>query len=94
VPTAFLLAGACNVIASGWPVHDAAATVLMSYVHASLDSGRGIAAALAEARQKLARTTRRQASLILGREDVIPTADPPFESPIFTDAFVNYGIGS
>jgi hypothetical protein len=92
VPTAFLLAGARNVVASGWRVHDAATTVLMSHFYASLESGGNAATALAAARRKLSRTTRDEASAILGREDVMPAGELPFASPIFTDAFMHYGI--
>lgn len=92
VPTAFLLAGARNVLAASWPVHDAATTVLMSHFYAVLESGGNVATALWDARRKLSLTTREEASAILGRDDTIPAGDLPFMSPIFTDAFLHYGI--
>lgn len=93
VPTALLLAGARNVVAASWHVHDAAATVQMVHFHAELQSAKSIAAALATSRQKLAATTRVEAMRILGRQDVLPDGEWPFASPLFTDAMNHFGIG-
>jgi tetratricopeptide (TPR) repeat protein len=93
VPTALLLAGARNVVAASWHVHDAATTVQMAHFHVELQSAKSIAAALATSRQKLAATTRVEAMRILGREDVLPDGEWPFASPLFTDAMIHFGIG-
>jgi len=92
VPTALLIAGARNVLAAGWPAHDAATTILMSHFYAALDATRCPASALATARRALAGTTREQAVAILQRADVVPPGQRPFASAIFTDAFIHFGI--
>jgi CHAT domain-containing protein len=92
VPTALLLAGARNVLAAGWPVHDAATAVLMSHFYAGLETAPCPASALAVARRALGRTTREEAVAILERDDVVPPGPRPFASAIFTDAFVHFGI--
>ena len=93
VPTALLLAGARNVVAAGWHVHDAATTVQMVYFYDELQAAKSIAAALAISRQRLAATTRFEATRILGRQDVLPDGERPFASPLFTDAMIHFGIG-
>lgn len=93
VPTALLLAGARNVVAASWHVHDAATTVQMAHFNADLKDAKSIAAALASSRQRLAMTTRAEATDILGRQDVLPGGERPFASMLFTDAMVHYGIG-
>jgi tetratricopeptide (TPR) repeat protein len=92
VPTAFLLAGARNVVAASWKVHDAAATVQMAYFHAALQGSKSIAAALATSRRQLAATSRAEATKILERSDVLPDGDFPFSSPLFTDAMIHFGL--
>jgi len=49
---AFLLAGAQRVVATLWPVSDAASADLMTWFHTGLASGQGAAAALAEAQRR------------------------------------------
>lgn len=93
VPTALLLAGARNVVAASWHVHDAATTIQMAYFNSELRSAKSVAAALANSRQRLATTTRLEAKDILGRYDVLPDGERPFASVLFTDAMVHYGIG-
>lgn len=93
VPTALLLAGARNVVAASWHVHDAATTLQMAHFNAELKGAKSIAAALASSRRRLAMTTRAEATNILGRWDVLPGGERPFASPLFTDAMVHYGIG-
>lgn len=91
VPTALLLAGARNVVAASWHVHDASTVVLMGYFYEELRRTFGVARSLAQARQRLASTTRADAVRILGREDVLPEGKFPFSSPIFTDAVLHFG---
>lgn len=93
VPTALLLAGARNVVAASWHVHDAATTVQMAHFNAELKCAKSVAAALASSRRRLAMTTRVEATDILGRHDVLPDGERPFASLLFTDAMVHYGIG-
>ncbi|MFF7358296.1 CHAT domain-containing protein [Streptomyces filipinensis] len=94
LPAAMLIGGARSVIATLWKVSDAASTVLMHHFYAYLDQSAGDwhpAKALARARRRLATTSREEAIDILGREKGVPTGDPPFTHPTYTDAFQCYG---
>lgn len=93
VPTALILAGARNVVAANWHVHDAATTVQMAHLNVELQRTKSIAAALAASRRRLAATTFAEAARILGRQDVLPAGERPFASPLFTDAMVHFGVG-
>lgn len=93
VPTALLLAGARNVVAASWHVHDAATTVQMAHFHTAMRSAKNVAEALATSRLRLAATSRVEAVRILGRDDVLPDGELPFASPLFTDAMIHFGIG-
>ncbi|WP_405467236.1 CHAT domain-containing protein [Streptomyces canus] len=94
LPAAMLIAGARSVVATLWHVSDAASTVLMHHFYSYLDYSADDwhpAKALARARRRLATTSREEAIEILGGEKGVPTDDPPFTHPKYTDAFQCYG---
>ena len=95
LPTALLIAGAKTVVASLWPVSDAATAILMHYFWDAWRGGKGKeptpARALAVARYKLGRTTRNESISILGTEKGVPDRKIPFGRPVFTNAFQCYG---
>jgi tetratricopeptide (TPR) repeat protein len=96
LPTAFLIAGSRNVIASLWPVHDAAACLLMKAFYDSLLSDDRVlnrpSAALAIARKKLSSMTRQAAVDQLGSERGIPETERPFAAAPYTMAFEHFGV--
>lgn len=92
VPTALLLAGAHNVVAPIWQVHDASTALLMFYFNDELKTCPGIARSLATARERLAASTRQTCEELLGAGAMLPPGPLPFSSPIFTDASVHFGV--
>jgi tetratricopeptide (TPR) repeat protein len=97
LPAALLVAGSSNVIATLWPVHDGAATLLMHEFYAALDAADvapspSPSQALFWARTRVAALTRSQAVSRLGSELSVPQFDPPFAQPFYLDAFQHYGI--
>lgn len=93
VSTAFLLAGALNVVAASWPVMDAATMLLMRNFYDEWARGSNPATALARARACLAKMSREEACSALDGDELIPSGDMPFDYPLFTDAFHVYGQG-
>ena len=93
VGTAFLLAGASNVVAAAWPAYDAATVLLMDRFHQHLAIEESPSRALAHARADLARITYQDAVKKLGRVDVVPERAHPFSTPLFCDVFYSHGIG-
>ncbi|MGY4281204.1 tetratricopeptide (TPR) repeat protein [Bradyrhizobium sp. LM2.7] len=95
LPNAFLVAGAKTVIASLWPVNDAATYILIQYFMGEWSGGKGLtespAVALKRARRALANTTREQALELLGSEAEIPAGPRPFSDSTFADAFHCFG---
>ncbi|MFA7764805.1 CHAT domain-containing tetratricopeptide repeat protein [Streptomyces sp. NRRL S-448] len=94
LPAAMLIGGARSVVATLWHVSDAASTVLMHHFYSYLDYSADDwhpAKALARARRRLATTSREEAIEILGGGKGVPTGDPPFTHPKYTDAFQCYG---
>ena len=96
LPMAFLIAGARNVIASLWPIHDAAACLLMkAFYDFFLCNDKMLnspSVALAMARKKLSLMTRKEAIAQLGSDQWVPEADPPFASAVYTMAFEHFGV--
>lgn len=94
LPAAFLVAGARNVVASLWPVHDGAAALLMSEFYAGVLGEERLppSSALARARQRLGATTRDEVLELGIDERIVPPGLHPFASSIFTDAFQLYGV--
>jgi len=97
LPASFLVAGTKSVIASLWPVNDAATALLMDAFYSKWEGGSGQepspAVALAEARKTLTTLTREDILNRLGTyvENIIPNSTFPFSHPIYTDAFQCYG---
>jgi CHAT domain-containing protein len=95
LPTAFLIAGARNVVASMWPVDDGAASVLMQLFYENLSIGsQGLrpAAALATARHALRGLTRSDVVARLGTRAGVPVRALPYDSPRHHMAFVHFGV--
>lgn len=94
LPAALLMAGAKNVVASLWPVHDGAAALFMREFYDALDGGSPCSAALASARTRLAGLHRDEAvrRLGIGPEQFLPPGEYPFSTPVYTDAFQHYGM--
>ncbi|MCM2477560.1 CHAT domain-containing protein [Rhizobium sp. CG5] len=95
LPSAFLVAGAKTVIASLWPVDDAATYILMRYFMSEWAGGGGRtqspAVALKQARRALSATTVEQALELLGSDADLPPGPFPFSDPTFVDAFHCFG---
>jgi tetratricopeptide (TPR) repeat protein len=95
LPSALLVAGAKSVIASLWPVDDAATFILMQHFMEQWAGGNGLhespALALKFARDLLRTTTREEALALLGKDTVLPPGMTPFAGYIFTDAFHCFG---
>ena len=96
LPAAFLIAGANNVIASLWPVHDGATCIMMQEFYQSLfkDGSKvsSVSAAMADARKNVSRMPRSEVVERLGSEKHVPHADLPYNGPKYTLAFQHYGI--
>jgi CHAT domain-containing protein len=96
LPGAFLMAGARGVIASLWPVDDAATYLLMDAFYAAWAGGRGEvaspAAALRVARQRLARLTREEVRERVGDGAHVPGGDCPYADVHYTMPFQYYGV--
>jgi tetratricopeptide (TPR) repeat protein len=97
LPTAFLIAGARNVIGSLWPVDDAATCLLMREFYAVLVRDNAIistpSTALAAARDRLRKLTRTDIVEILGKDsEIIPDLDYPYAGPEYTLAFQHFGV--
>jgi len=98
LPVALLVAGAKAVVASLWPVHDAACAVFAQLFYESLDpSGSvelSVGTALAEAREKLKQISRSDIVAKLGCAEIsLPDGEYPFESGFYSDAFHCFGAG-
>ena len=96
LPTAFLIAGARNVIASLWPINDGAARLIMQTFYDFFLSGDEIinppSLALAEARQAVSKMPRQEVIERLGSERGVPQAETPYASPAYTMAFEHFGV--
>jgi CHAT domain-containing protein/tetratricopeptide (TPR) repeat protein len=95
LPGAMLVAGARSVIASLWPVEDAATALLMAAFYDEWDGGRGHESspsrALQRARQRLRAMTRAEAIARLGDDSELPDGERPFDLPFYADAFSCFG---
>jgi hypothetical protein len=91
LPAAFLLAGARNVVAAAWPVHDGATAWMMREFYRTVESAP-IHVALAAARQALQNVTRETLLATLGPDYPLPPGPHPFASPVYSDAFVHFGV--
>jgi CHAT domain-containing protein len=95
LPNAFLVAGAKTVIASLWPVDDAATYILIRHFMKEWAGADGhtesAAVALKQARKALSTTTSEQARELLGAEADLPQGRYPFSDSTFVDAFHCFG---
>jgi CHAT domain-containing protein len=95
LPNAFLVAGAKTVIASLWPVDDAATYILVHRFMQRWAGGTGTAespaVALRQARVALAATKRDEALELLGADADLPPGVFPFSDATFVDAFHCFG---
>jgi CHAT domain-containing protein len=97
LPTAFLIAGAKNVVGSLWPVDDAATCLLMREFYSALvQNGELVSTpstSLAFARDRLTKLRRTEIVEILGKDsDIIPELEYPYAGPEYTLAFQHYGV--
>jgi CHAT domain-containing protein/tetratricopeptide (TPR) repeat protein len=96
LPGAFLMAGAGGVIASLWPVDDAATFLLMEEFYAAWSGGGGTAtspaAALGIARAHLACMTREEVRRRAPGLIQLPECDHPLSGNYYTMAFQYYGV--
>jgi len=98
IPAGMLVAGAKSVVASLWPVHDAACAVLSMLFYESWGPGSpgtlDVGAALADARVRLKQISRNEIFARLGRTDIsLPDGEHPFRSGFYSDAFHCFGAG-
>ena len=95
LPSSLLVAGAQSVVASLWPVEDAATALLMESFYDEWDGGHGREAsparALCLARARLRAMTRAEAIARLGSAEDIPHGARPFDHPFYLDAFTCFG---
>jgi CHAT domain-containing protein/tetratricopeptide (TPR) repeat protein len=95
LPNSFLIAGARSVVASLWPVDDAAAALMMASFYDIWQGGHGDetnpARALFRARERLASMSRPEAIARLGRSRQIPDYDLPFAHPLHMNMFQCFG---
>lgn len=92
MPSACLIAGTRNVIASLWPVDDGATYLLMRELYGAIASGMVPSSALAAARRRLKSMSREEAAMGLGGEDFVPRQEQPYAASEFSDAFHHYGV--
>ena len=97
LPTAFLIAGAKNVVGSLWPVDDAATCLLMREFYTNLVRDGVVVStpstSLAFARDRLSKLRRSEIVEILGKDsDIIPELEFPYAGPEYTLAFQHYGV--
>ena len=97
LPTAFLIAGAKNVVGSLWPVDDAATCLLMREFYSALvQNGELVSTpstSLAFARDRLSKLRRTEIVEILGKDsEIIPELEYPYAGPEYTLAFQHYGV--
>jgi len=94
LPTSLLVAGAKSVIASLWPVNDAATAYLMECFYDIWEGGTGEeaspSAALSQARQKLRNADPMMIRNRLGNVN-LPGNSRPFSESIYADAFQCFG---
>jgi CHAT domain-containing protein len=95
LPNSFLIAGARSVVASLWPVDDAASALMMALFYDIWQGGRGDEAsparALCCARERLALMSHSEATDRLGRDRQIPDYDLPFAHPLHMNMFQCFG---
>lgn len=95
LPASLLVAGAKTVIASLWPVHDAAAALMMRCFYEAWSGGAGrepsVARALATARGRLRQCSRATALSLLGLDASLPPGEHPFARSTYTNAFQCWG---
>ena len=95
LPSAMLIAGVRSVVASLWPVDDAATVLLMEAFYDECEGGRGhepsASRALAVARRRLRTMNRTEALERCGPDAEIPDGAFPFDHPLYTDAFHCFG---
>jgi CHAT domain-containing protein len=95
LPNAFLVAGAKTVIASLWPVNDAATYILIRKFMSEWAGGDGRtespAVALKRARKSLSILSSEQALELLGSDIDLPPGPFPFSDGAYVDAFHCFG---